>query len=568
MIEIRTTGGVSLDLAPDMEFELIMDNPLLDDEHIPMPFSTSIAFPASQKNKEAFGFIDTLMLQPTVLEMGATIFASGIPIMSGTLVFDSVDENKSICYAFRGVDYAEQWEGRIYEIEGLLTGDYDITDIKRGLFEDVKAPVMIMRGSETRTAAEPTTSADRTQLAAVPKFYNTGRNGEMFIPAVSLSLLTKRILGESAAAPLLDAIDGLFIIASHRDNENTAAISPDIGSYLPDMSLADFIKEVCKLSASYVFKDGNSIRIINARDIFESTEYLDWSALVSDIYSQHIEEAEGYQFGFAEQVASGDGIPEGEDGADQSIQSASTLLELLTKPDSEAYKPFRFTKTDDILSEKKETFQYIYRRQGMQPVETTYEEVLSDKVLDAAQNIDIPGNEQRSNTLQFRRICCVPHEALQILIGGNPETAGSGGETVRPGGNYYYRYPLVMPIVSMPDINADRETTAYIGAIINNQLCDKGIAFATNSTDDYQDYSKSLVPERYYQLYHTELAGWFGKTRQTVKADLTLSAMDIASFRMWQKVLIKHRPFLVKQLSIRFSAGVGVAFTSAEFISI
>lgn len=568
MIEIRTNSGVSLDLSPDMEFELIMDNPLLDDEHIPTPFSTSIAFPATTKNKEAFGYVDAYMLQPTALEIGATILSSGIPIISGTLVFDSVDEGKNICYTFRGVDYTEQWTGKIYEIKDLLTGDYDITEIKKGLYEDVKAPVMIVKGFETRTTEELTKSNERTQLAAVPKYYNTGRSGEMFIPAVSLSLLTRRILGEPAATPLLDALDGLFIIASHRDNENTTTVSPNIESYLPDISKADFIKEICKLSASYVFKDGNGVRIVSAKDIFCSTEYLDWGAFVSDIYSQHLEDAEGYQFGFAEQNTGGNGIADGgTDGADTSIQSADTLLELLTKPDDEAYKPFRFTKTGDIFSEKKETFQYISRRDKSHPEDVTYEEVLSDKVLDTAENIDVQGEEQRSNTLQFQRISCVPHEALRILIGGNPAPSGTG-VTVRPGGNYFYPYPLVMPIVSMPEINANRATTAYIGAIINNQLCDKGIAFAVASSDDYQDSSKSLVPDRYYQLYHKELAEWLGKTRQSIKADLDLNAIDIASFRMWQKVLIKHRPFLVKQLSVRFSAGAGIVFTSAEFISI
>ena len=117
MIEIRTNGGVSLDLSPDMEFELIMENPILDDEHITAPFSTSIAFPASPKNKEVFGYVDALMLQPAVPEIAATIFVSGIPIVSGALVFDSVDEGKNICYAFKGVDYAEQWSGKIYEIK-------------------------------------------------------------------------------------------------------------------------------------------------------------------------------------------------------------------------------------------------------------------------------------------------------------------------------------------------------------------------------------------------------------------------------------------------------------------
>lgn len=559
MIEIRTTEGVSLDLSPDMEFELIMDNPILDDEHIPTPFSTSISFPASPKNRKAFGYIDTLMLQPTILEIGAVIFASGIPIVSGTLVFDNVDENKNICYAFRGVDSLEQWKGKIYEIGDLLTGEYNTTDIKRGLFDDVKAPPMIIEGYETKTAYELAPDSDsRSSLRANPKFFNEF-GSDKFVPAVSLSLLTRRILGESAAAPLVDAIAGLYILGLHRDSVNSIALAPEIETFLPDISKADFIKEVCKISASYVFKDENGVRIIQAGDIFRSQEFLDWSRHVSDIFSQYIENAEGYQFGFAESPTSGAGIAEnGDEGVDQSVKTVVTLKALLDDPDDEAYKPFLYSKTGDVFSSKKETFEYKanvptgHGASGSSTVVRTYEEVLSDKVVDAAANVDIPGESQRNSTVQFQRLRCVPHAAI--------------GQKQR--GIYSYRYPLVMPIVSIPAVNADRQTTAYIGAIINNQFCDKGCVFASESSDDYVDTTKSLVPERYFELYHAEIAAWFGKKRQIIKANLDLGAADIASFRMWQKVLIHHRPFLVKQLSVRFSAAADIVLASAEFISL
>lgn len=559
MIEIRTSGGVSLDLAPDMEFELIMDNPLLDDEHIPTPFSTSIAFPASPKNKEVFGYVDAMMLRPSQLEIGATIFASGIPIISGTLVYDSVDEKKNICYAFRGADITENWQGKIYEIEGIIPGEYSKTDVKRGLYEDVKAPPMIAEGYETKTAYEPSTDSEtRSSLAANPKYYNEF-GSDKFIPAVSLALLAKKILGDAGAAPIIESLEGLFIIAPHRDSDNASAASPEIGTFLPDISKADFIKEICRISASYVFNDGRGVRIVKAEDIFDSQEYIDIGDRISDIYSQHYQEPEGYKFGFAESSSPSGGIPEsGEDDVDQSIKTVHTLKALLDEPDNEAYKPFLYSPTGDIFSEKRETFEYRAVAQsgqgasGYSTVTRTYEEVLSDRVLDASKNIDLPGESQRDNTLQMQRVRSVPHGPI-----------GRKGR-----GIYSYLYPMMMPIVSIPEVNADRPTTSYIGAIINNQICDKGCAFANESTDDYIDSSLALVPERLFQLYHSGLASWLGAQRQTIKADLTLSAADVASFRMWQKVLIKHRPFLVKQLSIRFSAGLGIAMSSGEFISI
>lgn len=553
MIEIRTNTGVSLDIAPDMEFELIMENPILADEHIPTPFSTSISFPPSHKNKGVFGYVDALMLQPSVMEIGATIFSSGIPVISGTLIFDSVDEDKNLCYAFNGVDYTEQWKGKLYEIQDILTGEYNSDQIKSGIYEDVKAPRMIASGYEAKTGLEPTTVNEHTVVASVPKFFNAGTHSPRsqsnadtrFLPAVSLSLLTKRILGDSAAAALADAIDGLYIIGTHRDGNNAVYMQPDIGSFLPDISKADFIREVCKLAAAGVFKDGNGVRVVKAKDILLDTDFLDWSDLISDIFSQQREDAEGYKFGFMESGNRSE-IPEiTDDGTGESIQTVESLSDLVTLPDEESYKLFLYGRTEDIYSEKLETFNYYVERTPGHYIEVTYKEILADKIMDTTKNIDIPGDSQHDNTVRFERVRCAP----SWIVRSDEQ-------------------PRMMPIVDVPEINADRAATTYIGAIIRNQFCDRGCVFSGVSTDEYVEPGKSLDPERFFLLYHEEISDWFRKSRQTIKADVSLSATDIASFRMWKKVLIKHRPFLVKQLNIRFSASSGIAFVTGEFVSI
>ena len=47
MIEIILEDGTSLDLKKDWEFEITLEQPMLDDSHIPIPYSTSIALPFS-----------------------------------------------------------------------------------------------------------------------------------------------------------------------------------------------------------------------------------------------------------------------------------------------------------------------------------------------------------------------------------------------------------------------------------------------------------------------------------------------------------------------------------------
>lgn len=81
MIEIITDNGTALDLAPDVEFTIEMENPLLSDDLMPVPFSTSIAFLPTPGNMAAFGYIGAMMLEPSVKAMPVTIFAAGMPVI-------------------------------------------------------------------------------------------------------------------------------------------------------------------------------------------------------------------------------------------------------------------------------------------------------------------------------------------------------------------------------------------------------------------------------------------------------------------------------------------------------
>lgn len=64
MIEIILEDGTSLDLKKDWEFEITLEQPMLDDSHIPIPYSTSIALPYTETNRLALKWLDALMLPP------------------------------------------------------------------------------------------------------------------------------------------------------------------------------------------------------------------------------------------------------------------------------------------------------------------------------------------------------------------------------------------------------------------------------------------------------------------------------------------------------------------------
>ena len=78
MTGIRTSDGVWLDLAPDAEFELTIENPLLRDDRTPSSWSTDITFPPTTLNKRVFGYLGALMTEPSVKRLGATIASGGL----------------------------------------------------------------------------------------------------------------------------------------------------------------------------------------------------------------------------------------------------------------------------------------------------------------------------------------------------------------------------------------------------------------------------------------------------------------------------------------------------------
>ena len=53
MIEIILEDGTSLALKKDWEFEITLEQPMLDDSHIPIPYSTRIALPYTEPNRLA-----------------------------------------------------------------------------------------------------------------------------------------------------------------------------------------------------------------------------------------------------------------------------------------------------------------------------------------------------------------------------------------------------------------------------------------------------------------------------------------------------------------------------------
>ena len=115
---------VSADIDKDASFELEMEQPLLTTDRVPVPYSTSISFPASDTNKRLFGWLPTMMLEPSRRKIPCRIVLGDYELASGVLVYSGVNDGK-LQYSFSGKGLDEIWDRKIWNITDKLNDEID-----------------------------------------------------------------------------------------------------------------------------------------------------------------------------------------------------------------------------------------------------------------------------------------------------------------------------------------------------------------------------------------------------------------------------------------------------------
>lgn len=112
MVRILTKDYTELDLTKGFEFQIEMENPMLDEEHIPSAFSTQISFPPSPVNRKVFGYTPAMFLAPNVKRLEASAWIGGVPFVTGTLVYDGIEDG---CLMYTFTEKMVELEGKIWE---------------------------------------------------------------------------------------------------------------------------------------------------------------------------------------------------------------------------------------------------------------------------------------------------------------------------------------------------------------------------------------------------------------------------------------------------------------------
>ena len=578
MTEIRTEDGIWLDISPETEFELTIENPLLRDDRIPASWSTDIPFPPTMLNKRTLGYIGALLAEPEVKKLAATIMAGGLGLFDGTLEYDGIDENGNMLYTFSVRDLEDDWGMKIHELPGLLYDQdsgysYDslLAALKADEVEGIHLPLVenealvaekacasyIDSGGRPGGGNQPSDpNTERPSLKDLDwgntdmKYRNSpgASSHECTIPAVELMRLLSNAIGSDGAGDLDSELSRLVIFATwwtrFHPFTRTTSFTYDVGGALPDISLRELVKSVCSMFCAAVFSDRDSYLIRTARSIIGGSDVADWTDRVSDVFTSERVTAQSYELAYDSGAEEASGVLE----TDGTVDSLSGILEI----DSDEYKAMEHTGLEEIYSVKSEDTKVTVSPSDSHPSGRTFDisEILCDRLTEPAPVSSETDDDVMSVTIGLCLARCAPTRHYWLVAGQLDPSMTE-------------RMAAILPL---PSIESERPAEAYIAVLHEGQTSDRGVVLGADGADS--SAGLDITPQALFTNYHKTFADWIGSDRQRLSVSLDLSVYEAANFRMWRKVKILGRIFLVEKLSIRFRAESDEAEVSADMIAL
>ena len=550
MVRILTKDYTELDLTKGFEFQIEMENPMLEEDHIPSAFSTQISFPPSPVNRRVFGYTPAMFLAPNVKRLEASVWVGGVPFVSGTLVYDGIEDG---CLMYTFTEKIVELEGKIWE-RSILEFD---TESWPEASDDWGGYPLLIKKSGAALQPYSKSSGDILGQLSVQKYYNW-----QFIKEKAPVIFIRRILqGINVTTDAFsdDTFSKLAIVGRFREyviktvkwsNGKLVVDSfpkSDLAHFLPDISFADLLKNLGRMLCASYFVEGDGLRMVMNGDILASGATEDWSERISDEFSAEDSQPQKYIFGYNDDGGSYDIDNLAKDIEDGSVVEVDdfTPESLLSNFASEdEYKCVFSKNTGDIYSGKKYTAQFVLG-------ETTdaYE---CDVVFQGVKAIEYDGAdtdaEEYDNSCDFYAARCTPEMAIK----------GADHQ------GYYYMAAIIEP----NSVSDGRDGKTYVGVLYEDQLFSNGYFKPSTKADGLFEGSWSITPDSLWDKYHKAFAEWLGKTRQRVSADVNLSPVDLHNFRLYRPVYFKGRKWVVAKLSVTLAAGSEAVSARGEFIEI
>lgn len=553
MIEVLTSTGVFLDLDPNTEFEITIENPMLDDDRTPAPWSTDIAFAPTAKNKRAFGWIDALFLEPSVREIGATIIAHGIHLWTGTLVYDGISDGKAN-YTFSGLDYSEEWSKKLYQLPFLgdeVSGVRYMKNVIAGTVDGVKAPIVVNRALVADSAFAIVEGYRYPTFNTNRKYRNTydcnvPANG--FIAAVTVQKILSQALGDKLdiSHRVKDLFNSLAVFgtmwSSYLPVTGSGEYSLNVFDSFPDVELSEFIKDICRMTCSAIYSYRGRFYIVGFEDIISESSPVVWDDKISDTFEVSGIDKQGYSLSFSD--SSGTSLT-GTEEAEYQVDNLSGIEDIA----SGEYYVVAHNRSGDVYSVKRA----MYRESSA--TTPVCVEWMSDK-LGGQAAYETGGDDKYDSSVGLKIAVCTPIMARRGVLEES---------------SYYEG---MAPVIDIPGVGDSRPTTAYVAVLGQAQATDNGYvmtmdgsAFGAGHGDDV-NLGYSLNPEWLFKRYHQYFASWLARDRSMVKVDVALSVYELAALKIWSKVSIYGQTYIISKISVRMSAKIGSTLTvNCELIS-
>ncbi len=529
---------VSADIDKDASFELEMEQPLLTTDRVPVPYSTSISFPASDTNKRLFGWLPTMMLEPSRRKIPCRIVLGDYELASGVLVYSGVNDGK-LQYSFSGKGLDEIWDRKIWNITDKLNDEIDEETGGLGIagysfgYRWMCFPILVSASATTEVYVGLNGGTIQDPGIKYRNYRGSGDVATHSSPAVYASVIIGQAADNVSMGEDFERLLNAIAVLGIYKNTETWGGSGDSSDYatgrewfrmLPDVTILNLTREIMKLCGAVMFRDTMGYRILSFREVYSEENVLDWSDKVSSIYDSEVQQGQKYRLKYNNT----EGSAEKTVGTFGFSGIIDAFLDYTPPPvwdPMNGYSNQAHCVTGDNYSGKK-----YAGMTGMIECDCT-----SHYIGSVGCNEDEDDDREAfDQSVGLELVKCIPETVYNYLGVGGIER-------------------MVSPVITFADPKSERGTSVKIGLAIPSlkQMCDKGIVI-----DGSRDYNSgiNLSIDSLYDRYHQEFATWVGKDRQVVSAELDISIAELSSFRLWQKVRFSNRNWIVKKLTIDFHA--------------
>ena len=575
MIAFITSTGVEIDLLPNQEIALTIENAFLSSDRIPVAWTTDIELALSEKNRKLFGIPGAMLLAPQKKQLNVEMRIDGITVMSGKLKLTGCDSQR-INASFVGVEIESSLTGSLKDIPldkwnfGKL-GEYDdktlynevMTGAADGTRDDFATPCMIRASEEDTEEPYIDLPTESTREAWATKFLNA-KIGTFTVPVVRLKYLLQRICADYRIdEEFATYIDKIGIVAPYRTNGNIADYRTgcldkdengnfilDLASGMPDVSIEDFVKNLLNVFAATIYLTPTEKRIVANKTIIEDAEFIDWTNRIGDDFEQECEEEQHYECGFS-------GVSETE--IKESVVECEHVNEAFKQPEDTVVHA---SDTGDYYRVFKKTVSL-----GLSYGESTKKDVTALKLLKQggmAMKSTSAGdaNETISATSNF-----IPVRSLPYLMPAYVSWAINTEECV------------VIPIIEMPEVGGTRPTNVYFGTLENLLSISSSYAPEVQLTSNgcygtggglvslFTTSETALSMNGALYGFHEPYKNWIEKEKTVTKISVNLTVADLANLQIWKKRMIYNQLFFIKTLAITCYTSKNGITAEADFIS-